>query len=286
MTAIKSILFPFDFSPACCRLIPSVSALAGRFGASVTALTVAPPPWVPPAADMPPLIGETPEEWKRTLQSRLDERLATEFTGIALTRLADAGDPAIRIAAFASEHNADLIMMPTHGLGTFRTVVIGSVTAKVLHDVHCPVWTSAHTTEHPPSGLPQQILCAIDGTPQARLVLAGAAHFASTVGARLSLLHVAEPITDWIGFSHDQELQDQARHAAQTQAEALRQAVGVDAPLRVAVGKVVDTVVEQARQDAADLIVIGRGAISEPFGRLRTHAFGIVQRAPCPVLSV
>ena len=45
-------------------------------------------------------------------------------------------------------------------------------------------------------------------------------------------------------------------------------------------------VTEEARQDGADLIVIGRGAVAEPFGRLRTHAFGIVQPSPCPVLSV
>ncbi len=35
----------------------------------------------------------------------------------------------------------DLIMMPTHGGRHFRSLLIGSVTAKVLHDVRCPVWT-------------------------------------------------------------------------------------------------------------------------------------------------
>jgi hypothetical protein len=33
-------------------------------------------------------------------------------------------------------------------------------------------------------------------------------------------------------------------------------------------------------------MIIGRGSVHEPFGRLRTHAFGIIQRSPCPVLSV
>jgi nucleotide-binding universal stress UspA family protein len=54
----------------------------------------------------------------------------------------------------------------------------------------------------------------------------------------------------------------------------------------VAVGEIVNTVVEEASREQADLVIIGRGAISESFGRLRTHAFGIVQRSPCPVLSV
>jgi len=43
---------------------------------------------------------------------------------------------------------------------------------------------------------------------------------------------------------------------------------------------------EEAVRINADLVIIGRGTIARPFGRLRTHAFGIVQGSPCPVLSV
>ena len=35
-----------------------------------------------------------------------------------------------------------------------------------------------------------------------------------------------------------------------------------------------------------DLILIGRGMLHETMGRLRTHAYGIIRHAPCPVLSV
>jgi nucleotide-binding universal stress UspA family protein len=61
---------------------------------------------------------------------------------------------------------------------------------------------------------------------------------------------------------------------------------GWDLPLRVAVGEIVNTITEEARQEGADLIVLGRGAMHETLGRLRTHAHGIIQRSPCPVLSV
>jgi len=57
-------------------------------------------------------------------------------------------------------------------------------------------------------------------------------------------------------------------------------------PLRIAIGEIVATITEEARQEGADLIVLGRGAIHETLGRLRTHAHGIIQRSPCPVLSV
>jgi len=61
---------------------------------------------------------------------------------------------------------------------------------------------------------------------------------------------------------------------------------GLDLPLRVAVGEIVNTITEEARQEGADMIVLGRGAIHETLGRLRTHAHGIIQRSACPVLSV
>ena len=50
--------------------------------------------------------------------------------------------------------------------------------------------------------------------------------------------------------------------------------------------EIVATITEEARQEGADLIVLGRGAMHETLGRLRTHAHGIIQRSPCPVLSV
>jgi len=45
-------------------------------------------------------------------------------------------------------------------------------------------------------------------------------------------------------------------------------------------------VTEEARQEGADLVILGRGAIHETLGRLRTHARGIIQHSPCPVISV
>ncbi len=59
------------------------------------------------------------------------------------------GDPAQVITAFAHTQGVDLIMMPTHGYGPFRRLLLGSVTAKVLHDAECPVWTAVHMAKAP-----------------------------------------------------------------------------------------------------------------------------------------
>jgi hypothetical protein len=72
------------------------------------------------------------------------------------------GDPASIITEYAARNRVDLIMMPTHGYGTFRSLLLGSVTAKVLHDAECPVWTGVHTADTVISGQVQLAHLAVE----------------------------------------------------------------------------------------------------------------------------
>ena len=49
------------------------------------------------------------------------------------------GDPADRIVAFAAEHEADLIVMGTHGARGIEKILLGSVAERVLKRAACPV---------------------------------------------------------------------------------------------------------------------------------------------------
>jgi nucleotide-binding universal stress UspA family protein len=89
---------------------------------------------------------------------------------------------------------------------------------------------------------------------------------------------VARAITDWPSLESERALQEEARDAAHAKIASIQAAARVHAPLRVAVGNIVATVTENAREDDADLILIGRGALQSALGRLRTHAYGIIQR--------
>jgi len=231
-------------------------------------------------------VGDDVADWKLNLQNRLDCALLDEFAGLQVGRVADSGDPAVQIREFVRSHDVDLIMMPTHGVGTFRSFLVGSVTSKVLHDATCPVWTAAHADTQPSSPIPRLVLCAVDGSSAMPALVGWASEFSHTVGARLNLLHVVGPISDWPSLESEQRLQERARADAREKIGAFLEVAGIDAALRVAVGAVVQTISEEARQEQADLIIIGRGLVSEPFGRLRTHTFGIIQRSPCPVVSV
>jgi nucleotide-binding universal stress UspA family protein len=230
--------------------------------------------------------GEHSAEWKRSLKCQLDRALVAEFADMEPERVADCGDAALRIADFAHNRDVDLVMMPTHGLGLFRRLLSGSVTSKVLHDVRCPVWTAAHADMQRAPEIPRSILCALDATTEGVALLQYAALFSKRIGATLSVLHVVEPISDWPALQRERELQEEVRDTATAAVESMLKSAGVQARSRVVVGEIVGRAAEAAREAKADLVIVGRGALGEAFGRMRTHAFGIIEQSPCPVLSV
>ena len=284
MPRIEHILFPHDFSRPCTLVAPQVRAVACRFGAKVTLLTVYPTSWDRHSPEMPILKGlDAPEE---ELKALLGPVAANMFAGIPVEIKTAMGDAAFKIVQFAHDRHVDLIMMPTHGFGTFRTLLIGSVTAKVLHESNCPVWTAAHSEEQSSPDLPRNILCAIDRSDETSPVLKWAGEYSQKMGGSLRLLHVVQPISDCLSLPGERQLQEEVRKEAGAQVDAMRKKAGVDATLTVAVGKLTDTVTEEARREQSDLLLIGRGSLNKTLGAMHTHAYGIIQGSPCPVLSV
>ena len=49
------------------------------------------------------------------------------------------GDPGLHVADFASEIEADLIVIPSHGYHGVKRLLLGSVTERVLRYAHCSV---------------------------------------------------------------------------------------------------------------------------------------------------
>ncbi|HEY7335638.1 MAG TPA: universal stress protein [Bryobacteraceae bacterium] len=287
MRRIKHILFPVDFSERMCGSAPFVNAMASRFGARVTLLGVVQPPRYMEAQAAYSQVVVTDEELKRDLQLRLNGALQGELAGVPVEAIAKVGEPAEVITAFAHREGVDLIMMPTHGYGPFRQFLLGSVTAKVLHDAHCPVWTGAHVAET--SGLGaccQTAMCALDGTPAGIPVLQWAVEFASAMGARLRLVHVIPSLPCGLERQEYRELERQLRDRARESIEKIGRQAGIKLPVCIAAGDIATSVREEARGHATDLLIIGRGAICQKLGRLRAHAYGIIREAPCPVISV
>lgn len=287
MPNIKHILFPVDFSSRCCAAAPYVEAMAKRFAAKVTLISIAQPFLYVGMGDGGAMVVDT-EELLRELKARLAGVLVKEFSHLEVERFADLGDPSQAIVAFAHTSGVDLIMMPTHGYGPFRSLLLGSVTAKVLHDAEAPVWTAAHVADHAAEQHiePHSILCAVDGTPKSVPLMKWAADLSKDFGAALRLVHIVPALDSWPAMQSDRQFETDLRLEARKNVEGLQQTAGVDAPLCVAVGEVAGGVSEEAQRHGADLVVIGRGVLHETLGRLRTHAYGVIRHSPCPVISV
>ena len=282
---IKHILFPVDFSGKCATAVPFVALMAERFGAKVTLLTVVHPFYAGGLAGAPVV---NIEDLQESAKQELERTFQTEFGGIVVERAVEAGDPGAVIARWASEHDVDLIMLPTHGYGPFRQLLLGSVTAKVLHDSHCAVWTDAHTGEatdkqHLSMG---NILCAVDSTDDSVRVIRWAAGMAKSLGVKMRIIHAVPGLEAWPERQMDQEYEEQIRENARLTIEKLEKEADIDVPVCVNTGTVPDVVREEAIQHKADLVIIGRGTIQGTLGRLRTHAHAIIRNTPCPVISV
>jgi nucleotide-binding universal stress UspA family protein len=294
MLNIRHILFPMDFSERCLGAVAFVESMARRYSARITLLSVAQPFFYAAMGDPggEAVIVNT-EELLQGLKARLDNSLTKDFAGLRVDRVAKLGDPAQTIADFAHADSTatggvDLIMMPTHGYGPFRSLLLGSVAAKVLHDVKCPVWTAAHTAK-PPSGDHldcRNVLCAVNGGPDSASLIKWASAFSSDAGAALRLVHVVAGMEGALSRQLDREFEEEMAKEARRTIEGLQESTGVKAPLSVVKGNVADCVRDEARRQEAALVVIGRGGLQATFGRLRTQAYGIIRQSPCPVLSV
>lgn len=288
MPKFSSILFPVDFSDRSRAAAPFVLSLAHRYGASVIVLhAIQPPP--PLYAGMNTVYPETIDFTgiQQDLEVQLREFADAELPKIEVTCVVELGDPASVVTQYADANQVDLIAMPTHGYGAFRRALLGSVTAKVLHDSKVAVWTSAHAPEptHRAHPKPRHILVALDLKPESQHVLAFALEMAADADATVELVHVAPEgeITPLNSESRMQELLDEAAREKQV---PVSERIEADVQVMTNGNDVARLVREVSLRKRIDLVVTGRGVIQSAFGGFRTHAYGIIREAPCPVLSV
>jgi nucleotide-binding universal stress UspA family protein len=265
MLPFQRILFPVDYSDHAAGAAHYVEAFAGRFNAEVVMLhSVDHPHYNDSLADINPV----------RRREQLDAFLEQEFKYVRVDRVIQRGDPARSILKVANEKHCDLIMMPTHGLGGFRRFLLGSVTAKILHDADCPVWTGAHLEAAPPLDKIEfrTFMCAISTETYAQKVLAAAIEFANEYRAKLAVVHATGPI-------------ESAAHSRKEVEKAVA-ASGADAEIVIERGEVSTVVAAEASRRHADLLIIGRSPSPGVFGRLRAHSYPIIRQSPCPVISV
>ena len=191
MPAFRHILFPVEFSERSKAVCPYVRSFAGHFHAKVTLLNVVQlPPAIPSSGDFSyPVMIDFPalEQIRYAFKGRLKDY----FDAPEVERVVELGDPAIDISDYARQHGVDLIMLPTHGYGRFRSLLLGSVVSKVLHDSDCAVWTAPHAEDpvmqqHWPC---RRLVVAVDRGSEQAWVLRRAVELARELGTSVRLVH-------------------------------------------------------------------------------------------------
>lgn len=286
---LSQILLPVDFSERSAGAARYADAVMRRFGSRLALLHVLPPPHYEFGAME--VGGSVLEELFRNraeqAQRDLDGFMAAELPEGQTERLLVEGDPAAKIVEVAHERQAGLIVMPTHGYGPFRRFILGSVTAKVLHDADCPVWTGVHLEAESVDQIQfRKVVAAVDLGPQSERALMWASRFAEGVGAPLSLVHATPNLEGQAGEYFDPDWRKHIEAQVREQVDALQQRLGTHAPLLVDSGDAADVVCGLAQEAGADLLVIGRGSAAGVFGRLRANAYSIIRQSSCPVVSV
>ena len=286
-TIIRNILFPVDFSASCIAMGPYVKRAATLFGANASLVHVFDPASYNGFELYVRRTQEISEEHGEIARDRLDSFLSAELPASEHPRILLAGDAATKIAEVA-KGGFDLIIMPTHA-GTFRQMLFGSTTAKVLNDAGCPVLTSHHAPTIAPQPLAhREMLCALGMDKDSERVLRFAHQAALKAHCDLHIIHAIESGDRGLPIQLDleEEVQSEERKRAAERIADLQRRVGSNASVRMVVGPIKAALLEAARGFDADALIIGGRPQSSVSGGLRDLTYAMVRDSPFPVLSV
>jgi len=290
MLNFRRILFPVDFSDRSRQAAPYVAWIARKFQSQVTLLHALD---ISSAAPATPLLRADLQKSYENLisqqrKSDLAEFAPSVFDGLSVTRIVEVGDAAETVTRYAESNEIDLIAMPTHGLGTFRWLLLGSVTSKVLHDSARAVWTTVHSESLLPAAANEirAIVCGVDLYSEPVRVIQAASDMAAACGAVVRLVHAISAPEAKPGSNMDAGLKRFLVDTAREQITKCQEEAGTNWEVCIQSGGVASILRQAVVHAKADLVVIGRGHLQDRFGSFRTNVGAIIRESPCPVLSV
>jgi nucleotide-binding universal stress UspA family protein len=291
MLSIRKILVPVVFTDTYWHVVHQAAWLARHFRAEMILLHAV-TPFSYPAGFLESGHEITARDLHahvvQRAQKDLDQLFQPELDGIAVTRVLLRGDPAREIVETARGRNVDLIVMASHGFGAFSHFLLGSVTAKVLHESHCPVWTGAHLEQAPSREFSiRRVLCSVDLSQHSRHTASLAAEMAAAADAALTLVHVTTSLETYgPGGSYVNPVwKETIVGFATSEIAKLQLDVGMKAEVIIDSGNVPELLNRAAERTKADVLVIGhkprRGHLGD-----NGNGYSIIRESHIPVLSV
>jgi nucleotide-binding universal stress UspA family protein len=296
VTPYRTLLCPIDFSDASRLAVEWCVGFAKDVDAELVLLHVLDTPHlaVGNLVAVPDLVPE--------LRKRADEELARWRQEIDLSRArveTQEGAPDDTILAAASRLGVDLVVMGTHGLSGFQKLFLGSVTERVLHQLHVPLLTlSSGGREQERAGFspPRTIVIGIDFGEEASSVIRHGLWLAEHYQAELVAVH-AVPVPyvvlndqtlerlgpdELIRLEHDLTADRRAQIA-----DLLPESMSTEVRIVAKVGAPFDVLRGVVRERRADLVVLGAGGHGEASVRwLGSTCHKMVRSSARPVLIV
>ena len=144
MIQFRKILVPTDFSSASKQAIPYGCAMAKQHEAELVLCHVLEMPHYPTLFEGTAVVVPPLDESLRTqLAAQLDE-LAAETSrdhGVACRALIRDGSPTQELLDCATDEQADLIVIATHGYTGLKHMLLGSTAEQIVRHASCPVLT-------------------------------------------------------------------------------------------------------------------------------------------------
>lgn len=202
----------------------------------------------------------------------------------AQLRIVVSPDPAGAICAELLKEPRAIAALTTHGRRAWSETVMGSVTARVLHEVHGPVLLMRPQDDRPAPPNIGTVTVALDGNPFAESMLPFAISAAQSLSARLLLLQA-------LPANHDRlQIRDLYPDVLESgylerKAEAIRTAHGIEAQWDVLHGAPADALCRYLNDRRDSLLAMTTHARSGPqkmfLGSVAAHC---VRLAGVPLL--
>jgi nucleotide-binding universal stress UspA family protein len=282
MARYRKILVPIDGSDS------SRNALLQAFRLAVDEKC-----WITVTSVVPPYTGDLDltgvrdvrASLARPCEEALQEAVKTaERERVLIKTVCEEGESWERIVDLADAENADIIVMGRRGLRRMERALVGSVTARVIGHTQRDVLVVPQASR---VGWKKAVV-GTDGSRFSRVAVDKAISFAQSYGGELAVISVVDVPTELYAEA-PKAVEDMVRKAKEYTAAVKQQAeaAGVRAESFVGEAEADEAIVKLARDQAADVIVVG----SHGRTGLRRLLMGsvtekVIGNAPCPVLVV
>ncbi len=234
------------------------------------------------------------EDWAKPLLAA--EAAKLEEAGLAVTTDIHMGVPAVSLAEMAEKHDVSVIVVGSHGRSLLGRVLLGSVSAGVLHQARRPVLLvrvsireseNGTTCEAPCDRLFDRILFATDFSDGSELAFAHLKKIAADAHSPCTLLHVQDEAILKHQMGHLAEFNAIDTTRLERMRSELLAAGAASVDCRIVMGSPARSIVEETKDGMHSLVVMGtqgRGALAEIM--VGSIAMNVARLAPVPVLFV